>query len=117
MDERTREPVKIPAREQVDRFLPRFTPRHAEFRASRPRAQGVAVLGGRLYSHFRYQAHLAARNALAVHAEAAADFARIFGRAYDVIDQFCLEDADWVIVMAGSYSSKGKAAVQALRAE
>jgi pyruvate ferredoxin oxidoreductase alpha subunit len=113
----TREPVAVPSAEQVRDFLPPFQAGHAEFRASRPTAQGVAVLGGPLYSHFRHQMHLAARNTLAVHAEAAADFAGIFGRSYDVVERHWLEDAEFVLVMAGSFATKAKAAIEALRAE
>ena len=58
----TREPVEIPSMEQVRDFLPPIRSGPAEFRASKPMAQGVAVLGGVLYSHFRHQTHLAARN-------------------------------------------------------
>lgn len=113
----TREPVEIPSPEQVRAFLPAFRPGHTEFRASRPTAQGVAVLGGPLYTHFRHQAHLASRNALAAHAEASADFARIFGRSYDVVDRYELADADYVLVLAGSFSSKARSAVEVLRGE
>jgi len=113
----TREPVVMPSLEQVRQFLPAFVPHHAEFRASKPMAQGVAVLGGALYSHFRQQMHLASRNALAAHARAAHDFARIFGRAYDLFEGYRLEDADLVLVMAGSFSTKGKLAIQTLRQE
>ena len=63
----TREPVEVPSAEQVRVFLPPFPTGHAEFCASRPTAQGVAVLGGPLYSYIRHQMHLAARNALTVH--------------------------------------------------
>ena len=112
----TREPVTVPDPEQVRRFLPPFTPA-IEFRASRPVAQGVAVLNGALYSHFRHQAHLAARNALAVHAEAVADFARIFGRTYGPVEGYQVEDADFVLVMAGSFTTKARAAVRLLRGE
>jgi pyruvate ferredoxin oxidoreductase alpha subunit len=80
-------------------------------------AQGAAVLGGALYSHFRYQMHLAAQNALTVHAEAVSDFARIFGRAYDVVERYRLDDAQYVLVMAGSFTTKAKAAVDVLRTE
>lgn len=113
----TREAVTMPSQEHVRQFLPAFVPRHAEFRASRPMSQGVAVLGGTLYSHFRCQMHLASRNALAVHAEAAADFDRIFGRSYDVIEGYRLEDADFVLVMAGSFATKARAAIETLRGE
>ncbi len=113
----TREPVAIPAAEQVRDFLPPFRAGPAEFRASRPMAQGVGVLGGPLYSHFRHQTHLAARNALAVHREAAADFAGLFGRPYDVVDRHRLEDAEFVLVMAGSFATKARAAIDVLRGE
>lgn len=113
----TREPLEVPAVEQVRRFLRAFVAGHTEFRASRPMAQGVAVLGGPLYSHFRHQQHLAARNALAVHAEAAGDFAALFGRTYDVVERHRLEDAEFVLVMAGSFATKAKAAIEVFRAE
>jgi pyruvate ferredoxin oxidoreductase alpha subunit len=113
----TREPVTVPSAEQVQRFLPPYDPRHAEFRASRPMAQGIAVLGGAVYSHFRYQLHLAARAALAVFAGAAAEFAAVCGRSYDVVERYRLDDAELVLVMAGSFATKAKAAVRALRDE
>jgi pyruvate ferredoxin oxidoreductase alpha subunit len=111
----TREPVALPSPEQVRQLLPPPAPRVASFRASRPVAQGVAVLGGPVYSHFRHQAHLAARQALVVHAEAAAAFAAVCGRRYGVIDTYRLEDAEFVLVMAGSFATKARAAVQILR--
>jgi pyruvate ferredoxin oxidoreductase alpha subunit len=112
----TREPVTVPSPAEASAFLPEFVP-HAQFRASRPCSQGVAVLGGSLYSHFRYQAHLAVRNALAVHEEVADTFAERFGRRYGVVEGYRLDGAELVLVMAGSFSTKGKAAVDGLRAE
>jgi pyruvate ferredoxin oxidoreductase alpha subunit len=68
-----------------------------------------------LYSHFRYQMHLAGCNALAAHDEAARDFAVVFGRSYHVVEPYQLEDAESVLVMAGSFATKARAAIQALR--
>lgn len=111
----TREPVELPDQSQVREFLPAFHPKHPAFRASFPIAQGVAVLDGSSYSYFRYQMHLAMRNALEVYREAAEDFARIFGRRYQPIDSFESDDADVAIVMAGCFATKGKAAVRRWR--
>jgi len=111
----TREPVEIPTTEAVREFLPAFVPHHAEFRASRPIAQGVAVLGGALYSHFRYQHHLACREAIEVHREVADDFRRCFGRSYGAVDGFMLDAAAYVLVMAGSFSTKARAFVRQMR--
>jgi len=113
----TREPVELPSPEQVRRFLPPFTPRHAQFRASRPVAQGVGALGGPIYSFFRHQLHLAQRQALPAFSQATRDFADLFGRSYDVIEPYRLDDAEIVLVMLGSFATRARAAIQALRAE
>jgi pyruvate ferredoxin oxidoreductase alpha subunit len=78
----TREPVALPAATAVAEFLPAYRPHHAFIRGDKPMAQGAAVLGGALYSYFRYQQHLAQENALAVHQEIADEFAARFGRHY-----------------------------------
>ncbi len=111
----TREPVEIPDPEEVRDFLPAFTPKHPVFRASEPIAHGVAVLEGSVYSYFRYQMHRAISNALEVYAEATADFKRIFGREYAPVESYFLDDAETVLVMTGSFSTKAKAAVNRWR--
>lgn len=111
----TREPVEIPDESLVREFLPPCAPAHPNFRGTRSLAQGVAVLDPASYSYFRYQLQRAVENAAAVHAEAAADFARKFGRDYGLIETHRLEDAETVLVMAGSFATKGKAAVNRAR--
>jgi pyruvate ferredoxin oxidoreductase alpha subunit len=104
----TREPVEVPDPERVREFLPPFSPNHPVFRASQPLAQGVAVLEPATYSYFRYQSHLAVKKALDVHAEAATDFRRLFGRQYGPIATDQLDDAAIVLVVAGSFTSKAR---------
>ena len=113
----TREPVRIPDPEQVQTFLPPFRPAHLGFSASAPHSLGVAVIGGTPYAYFRHQMHLASINALEVHREAAASFEQVFGRRYDVVEGYRLDDAEDVLVMTNSCSSTGKAAVDAARGE
>ena len=79
-------------------------------------AQGTAVLGGTVYSYFRYQQHLAQENALVVHQEIAEAFEAHFGRRYGLVEPFHLDDAEYVLVMSNAFATKGKAAVQRLRA-
>ncbi|HUY90654.1 MAG TPA: hypothetical protein VMV10_18095 [Pirellulales bacterium] len=111
----TREPVEIPDAEAVRAFLPRFEAKYPTFRASQPLAQGAAVLDGATYTYFRYQLHHALRNALEVHQQAADEFEAHFGRRYGPVETYRLEDADTVLVMAGAFASKGKAAVNRWR--
>jgi pyruvate ferredoxin oxidoreductase alpha subunit len=113
----TREPVMAPDPEAVAAFLPTYQPNHAFIRGERPMAQGTAVLGGSVYSYFRYQQHLSQVNALEVHQEVAAVFADQFGRRYGLVEPFQLDDADYVLVMSNAFATKGKAAVQRLRAQ
>jgi pyruvate ferredoxin oxidoreductase alpha subunit len=80
-------------------------------------AQGVAVLGGTLYSFFKYQMHLAAENALPLHDEVARQFGAIFGRHYGLVEGYRLDDADYVLVMSNAFATKGKAAIQRFRAQ
>jgi len=113
----TREPVSLPDPMRLKQFLPSFAPIHLGFKASAPHALGTAVFGGVTYSYFRHQMHLAAGNALRVHEEAAVDFERLFGRRYELVERYRLDDAEDVLVMTNSFASKGKAAVDAARAE
>jgi len=111
----TREPVVVPTTEEVGEFLPAYQPRHAFLRGDQPMAQGTAVLGGAPYSYFRYQQHRAQQHALAVHDVVAEEFAARFGRRYDVVDPFQLDDADYVLVMSNAMATKGRAAVERWR--
>jgi pyruvate ferredoxin oxidoreductase alpha subunit len=111
----TREPVEMPEAAQVRSFLPPFDPENVEFRASKPISQAVAVLGGSPYSYFRYEAHLAAMQALPVYEEIAADFANTFGRHWPAVEAYRCEDAEITYCMIGAFATKAKAAVDQLR--
>lgn len=111
----TREPVVLPDEREVRLFLPPFKPVQPVFQASQPQARASAVFGGGNYTYFKLQHHMAALHAEKVFSEAAGDFARRFGRLYDVVEPYRLDDADYVFVMSNSFSTKGKAAVNRLR--
>lgn len=111
----TREPVEIPDRDEVRKFLPPYQPKHAFFKASQPMAQGLAVIGGSLYSYFKYQMHLASMKALDVYQEVSGEFEEVFGRSYNTIEGYMLEDAEYVLVMSNSFSTLGKAAIEKAR--
>jgi pyruvate ferredoxin oxidoreductase alpha subunit len=111
----TREPVDIPDIEDVRRFLPTYNPKHAFFKGSQPMAQGVAVLGGPIYSYFKYQMHLACMNGLEVYKEITKDFEKLFGRNHDTVERYMTDDAEYVLIMTNSFSTLGKAAVKRAR--
>ncbi len=112
----TREPVEIPEAHIVREYLPAFDPERIRFRAGAPESQAVAVLGGGPYSYFRYEIHLAQQRALAAFDAATAAFQDALGRAYAPFEAYRMEDAEIAFVMMGSFATKAKAAVDALRA-
>jgi len=111
----TREPVEMPDPDAVQRFLPPFDARTIAFRASQPISQAVAVLGGGPYSYFRYEAHLAALQAVPAYDEIADAFAREFGRRWPAVETYRANDAEIVFFMIGSFATKAKDAVDRLR--
>ena len=111
----TREPVDIPDQDAAANFVGPFDPENLCFKNSQPESQAVVVLGGTPYSYFRYECHLAALRALEVYKEIAAEFADRFGRPYQAIEAYRLEDAEFAFVMLGCFATKAKAAVNRLR--
>jgi pyruvate ferredoxin oxidoreductase alpha subunit len=111
----TREPVEVPDIGLVRGFLPPYRPEHAFFRAGRPMAQGVAVLGGHTYSYFKYQMHNASQMALGLYKTVSEDFKNTFGRRYGTLEGYMTDDAEYVLVMSNSFSTLGKAAVRKAR--
>ncbi len=112
----TREPVELPTLEVANRFLPAPTVRADQVQASHPTSQGIAVLGGSQYSYFRYEHHLAALASLSVYEELGREYGQLTGRHYSALELYQSEDADIVFVMIGSFATKGKDAVDHLRA-
>ena len=111
----TREPVDLADASKARAFVGEYDPENLQFRGNSPLSQAMAVLGGGPYSYFRYQAHLALQQALTVYDEIADEFAEIFGRRYQMIDCYRMDDAEYVFVMLGSFSTKARDAVDSLR--
>ncbi|RQW87990.1 MAG: pyruvate synthase [Geobacter sp.] len=111
----TREPVELPDPEDLRQFLSGYDAENIRFRAGVPLSEAVAVLGGALYSYFRYEMHLAALNGLAAYNEIADEFAAVTGRQYRAVEGYRADDAELVFVMMGSFATKAKAAVDQLR--
>jgi len=111
----TREPVLIPDEEEVRSFLPLFTASQPVFQASQPMARASAVFGGATYTSFKLQQELACCNAENCFNRVAQEFGNHFGRFYQPVERFHLDDAEYVFVMSNSFATKGKSAVIKLR--
>jgi pyruvate/2-oxoacid:ferredoxin oxidoreductase alpha subunit len=107
------EPVEIPEQEQVDRFLPPLDLPH-RFDMNKP-GYLVPVVPPELYRKYRHMAHTSMNTVKEIADRVDHEYREEFGRGYGIIDSLMLEDAEVVIVTAGSITSTARVAIKALR--
>lgn len=110
----TREPVKLPTRKTVENFLPPYEAFYP-FRAYSSVVKGAAVIGGHIYSYFKYNIHESMNKALDIFEKAASEYESLTGRKLEVCEEYMLDDAEYVLVMSNSFATVGKRAVKFLR--
>lgn len=109
----TYEPVDIPLQEEVDKYLPPFKP-DIYLNVDDPRAFG-ALTSPEHYMELRYIMQNAMNDSLEFIKIADKEYFEMFGRGYGLIEQFHTEDAEVVIVAAGSMVSTCREAIERLR--
>lgn len=110
------ERVDIPTQEQVDKFLPPYSPRQI-LDPSHPVSIG-AMVGPEAFSEVRYLAHAKQMQALELIPKISREFEEIFGRASGgLIRPYMLEDADTVVIALGSVLGTIKDTVDEMRAD
>ncbi len=107
------EPVDIPEQEQVDRFLPPLDLPH-KFDIDKPGFL-VPVVSSELYRKYKHMAQGSMDSVKKVAVDVDRGFREEFGRGYGIIEAILLEDAEVVIVTAGSITSTARVAVKELR--
>ena len=107
------EPVDIPDQEQVDRFLPPLDLPH-RFDIDKP-GYLVPVVPPELYRKYKHMAQTSMNSAKEIATRVDNEFREEFGRGYGIIEPVMLEDAEIVIVTAGSITSTARVAIKALR--
>lgn len=110
------EPVTLLPDADVRRFVGDYRIPHSVLDVGRPSTQGPFAMPD-YYYEFRRQQAAAIEAASTVFAELAAEFARLSGRAYGVIEEYRLEDASTAIVALGSTAGTVKDVVDELREE
>ena len=109
----TFEPVEIPEQSLVDEFLPSYQPKYV-LDPKNPLTFG-AYADPSIYTEFRYQQHDAMLKAYEKFEEVAKEFEKVFGRKYDLVEEYKLEDAEIVLISMGSIVGTMKDAVDELR--
>lgn len=109
------EPVEVPDQGKVDAFLPPFDPLF-KLDTEKPASFSQTVTQGQ-YAKFRIERHSAMQRALKVAERVDRDYEARFGRGYGLLECYGMEDAQVVLVTAGTIGSTAKPVVDALRKE
>ena len=110
------EQVDIPSQEQVDAYLPPFDPRQV-LDPAEPITIG-AMVGPEAFMEVRYLAHAKQLQALEMIPQLAQEFKDVFGRdSCGLVQTYCADDAETMIVAMGSVLGTIKDVVDEMRAD
>ena len=111
----TVEPLDVPSQEEVDQFLPPYKP-YAFLDPEKPMSIGTFT-DPEYYMEARYAIEKAMEKSKEVIAKADQDFKEIFGREYDLVENYRCDDAEIIIVAMGSVCGTIKDVIDTLREE
>jgi len=100
----------------VKKFVGEYKPENYLLNAERPMAVGPYAVTN-YYMEARRAMAEAMKNSAQVIADVAKEYETVSGRAYDFVEEYQTEDADYVIVIMGSATGAAKDACDKLRAE
>jgi pyruvate/2-oxoacid:ferredoxin oxidoreductase alpha subunit len=107
------EVIDLPEQEQVDRFLPPLDLPH-KFDIDKPGFL-VPVVSSELYRKYKHMAQVSMDSVKEIAVQMDQEFKKEFGRGYGIVEPVLVEDAEVVIVTAGSITSTARVVVKALR--
>jgi pyruvate/2-oxoacid:ferredoxin oxidoreductase alpha subunit len=107
------EVVDLPEQEQVDRFLPSIDLPH-KFDIEKPGFL-VPVVSSELYRKYKHMAQGSMDSVKEVATKVDQEFRKEFGRGYGIVEPIMVEDAEIVVVTAGSITSTTRMVLTDLR--
>lgn len=110
----TYEPVEVADQDEVDQFLPAWTPRF-KLDVNNPYALGQ-MASPAVYMEMRHSIQMAMERALEWFADTEQNFDMIFQRTYGAIEPVACKDADIILVVSGTAASTCRLVVAKLRA-
>jgi pyruvate/2-oxoacid:ferredoxin oxidoreductase alpha subunit len=109
------EPVELPTQETADRYLPPYEPEHF---LDPERGESLGnVVSPEAYCQHRKDIGQAMQLAIPVAQQCDAEWERLIGRGYGIIESYCCDDAELVIVTMGSMCGTVRHAVDEMRAK
>jgi len=110
----TEEPVDIPDQATVDSFLPPYNPRF-RLDPSDPHSF-YGLVAPEHYMELRHKMYTSMEEAVRVTGEVAAEFGKVFGRSYDLVEKYRMDDAETVLVTSGTITGTSRVVVDEWRA-
>ncbi|MBE0480991.1 MAG: hypothetical protein IBX68_08425 [Dehalococcoidia bacterium] len=92
--------VDVPDQETVDRFLPKYAPKHVFVDPNYPMSLGTGVMPQ--YPCFKRQQYTAMQDAKTVIKEVCREYGNLFGRHYGLVEAYRTDDAEEIVVGMGS---------------
>jgi pyruvate ferredoxin oxidoreductase alpha subunit len=111
----TFEPVDIPDRERVDRFLPRYEPKF-KLDPKDPRSFS-SLTSPDVFPEMKYQMQQSMEKAKSVIPEVEEEYKKIFGRSYGLVEAYRCEDAELILVTSGTVTSTSREVIDQYRDE
>jgi pyruvate/2-oxoacid:ferredoxin oxidoreductase alpha subunit len=109
----TSEIVDVPDAREVDAYLPPYEPPF-KLDVTDPRMFG-GMIGPEYYYEERYAMHRGTLEALSTYENVCDQFEKVFGRAYDMVETYRTEDAEMIVVTAGTITSVSRLAIDQMR--
>jgi len=109
----TSEAVEVPPQEEVDAFLPPYSP-DLKLDPDRPLTMGPVGVP-EVYMEARYMQHRALMEAKDGFLKVAEEFGRRFGRKYGILEEYRTEGAEVLLLTMGSLAGTAKEAVDICR--
>ena len=109
------EPAFVLDESEVGKFLPPFEPKYV-LDPEKPLTMG-GVGPPSYYYEFRRQQEEAMAQALKVIKEVCEEYGSLFGRKYDLLEEYRCDDADVLLVTIGSMTGNARVAIDRLRAD
>jgi len=109
----TAEPLIVHDQAAVDAYLPKFEPLYS-LDPAEPRAYGGLVNRDH-YFEMRYKIYENMERAEDLLVQAGEEFGEVLGHKYEILEEYMLDDADYVVVSAGAMTSNIRQSVREMR--
>lgn len=109
-------PAEIPTQQEIDDFLPSYTPRW-KLDVENPTAHGT-IIGTQYYEHIRKAMQEAQMNAKRMIPSIEKEWEKQFGRYHGgLIEKYYCDDAEYILIAMGAIGAESKESIHILRKE